>query len=136
MESTIFILIVDNDIQVRNRLGQLLKRRGYEIAGVNTDEEALSFLKSNNVDLIIIDLALPGKCGFDLLPTVKETFPEIAIIAATPYGDAHSVKKALKMGADEYLTKPFRDQEITLVVERVCWRFLSHQSRPSPIPIP
>jgi YesN/AraC family two-component response regulator len=71
------------------------------------------------------DVKMPGMTGFDLLKQVKVEWPEMIVIIMTAYGDAHSVKEALLLGADEYLSKPFKSQEVSLIVERAYWRLLS-----------
>jgi DNA-binding NtrC family response regulator len=66
--------------------------------------------------------------GFELLKIVKKDYPNIGMIMMTAYGDTYTVKDALLLGADEYITKPFKSHEISLVVERAYWRILSDSS--------
>ena len=68
---------------------------------------------------------MPRMGGFDLLKKVKGDYPGVGIVMMTSYGDTYTVKDALLLGADEYITKPFKNHEISLVVERAYWRLLS-----------
>ncbi len=68
---------------------------------------------------------MPRMNGCELLKHVKADYSDIAIIIMTAYGDTYTVKDALLLGADEYITKPFKSYEISLVVERAYWRILS-----------
>jgi DNA-binding NtrC family response regulator len=121
------ILIVDDDAMVRNVIEQLLQRKGYKIKGVGTAREAIEYLKANRVDLVVSDIVMPEMNGYELLQVIKKSFPHIGVIMMTGYGDANSVKEALSLGADEYITKPFKGQEVTLIIERAYWRFLAKQ---------
>jgi DNA-binding NtrC family response regulator len=128
------ILIVDDDAMVRNVIEQLLQRKGYKIKGVSSGREAIEYLKANRVDLVVSDIIMPEMNGYELLQVIKKSFPQIGIIMMTGYGDANSVKEALTLGADEYITKPFKGQEVTLIIERAYWRFLSKQKAYSGAP--
>ncbi len=125
MKIDVTILIVDDDLMVRNVLEQLLQRKGYNIKGVSDGKEALEFIKSNRVDLVVTDISMPGMSGFELLQVIKKTYPQIGVIMMTGHGDIYSVKEALSLGADEYMTKPFKGYEVNLIIERAYWRFLS-----------
>jgi two-component system, NtrC family, response regulator PilR len=129
------ILIVDDDAMVRNVIEQLLQRKGYKIKGVSSGREAIEYLKANRVDLVVSDIIMPEMNGYELLQVIKKSFPQIGIIMMTGYGDANSVKEALTLGADEYITKPFKGQEVTLIIERAYWRFLSKQKAYSGAPV-
>lgn len=127
MKNNVTILIVDDDPMVRGVLEQLLQRKGYNIKGVDSAREALEFMKSNKVDLVVSDISMPVMSGYELLQVIKKSFPQVGVIMMTGYGDAFSVKEALSLGADEYITKPFKGQEVALIIERAYWRFLSNQ---------
>jgi YesN/AraC family two-component response regulator len=130
MRSPITILVVDDEPMVRNILEQLLQRKGYNIKGVSGAKEALEYIKSNKVDLVVSDIAMPEMDGLELLQVLKRTFPNIGVVMMTGYGDAYSVKEALSLGADEYITKPFKGHEVALIIERAYWRFLTNQMPP------
>jgi DNA-binding NtrC family response regulator len=128
MKDTVSILVVDDDLAMSNLLGKLLAREGYQIVEAGGGDAALKILQSREIDIVVSDAKMPGMDGFELLRQVKRMRPEIGYIIMTAHGDVYSVKDALSLGADEYITKPFNSHEISLVVERVYWRLLSADS--------
>lgn len=131
MKSSISILIVDDELMMRDLLVKILAREGYNISTAEDGVAALEFLKENKVDIVISDMKMPRMDGFELLNAVKKEYPEIGVIIMTAYGDTYTVKDALLLGADEYVTKPFKSYEISLVVERAYWRLLSASNQTS-----
>jgi two-component system response regulator PilR (NtrC family) len=121
--------VVDDEAMMRNLLERILSRDGYRVVTAEDGEDALRVLEKETVDIIISDMKMPRMNGFDLLKVVKEKFSRVAMIMMTAYGDTYTVKDALLLGADEYITKPFKSFEISLVVEKAYWRLLSQQSR-------
>jgi len=129
MKSSVSILVVDDESMMRNLLERILTRDGYKVLCAEDGQDALRVLESAAVDIIISDLKMPRMNGFDLLKAVKQKYPGVAMIMMTAYGDTYTVKDALLLGADEYITKPFKSFEISLVVERAYWRLLSQESQ-------
>ncbi|MBD3258562.1 response regulator [candidate division GN15 bacterium] len=134
MKSSVTILVVDDESMMRNLLKKILTRDGYQVLLAESGEDALQILAKEQVDLVISDLKMPGLDGFELLKVVKEEHPGISMIMMTAYGDTYTVKDALLLGADEYITKPFKSYEISLVVERAYWRLMSQSNQASPQP--
>ncbi len=132
MKNTVSILIVDDQEMMRVLIEKILGREGYKILTAEDGVHALEILKDEKVDLIITDLKMPRMGGFDLLKQVKENYPEIGVIIMTAFGDSYTVKDALLLGADEYITKPFKAYEISLIVERAYWRLLSSTGKTEP----
>ncbi|KAA3637805.1 MAG: response regulator [Calditrichaeota bacterium] len=131
MKNKVTILIVDDEEMMRNLLDKILSREGYKIETAVDGVHALEVLNEKKIDLIISDMKMPRMNGFELLKHVKADFSDIGIIIMTAYGDTYTVKDALLLGADEYITKPFKSYEISLVVERAYWRLLSAQKENS-----
>lgn len=131
MKSSISILIVDDEEMMRTLLNRILSREGYKIRSAEDGVVALEVLKAEKFDIIISDMKMPRMDGFELLKIVKNEYPKIGVIIMTAYGDTYTVKDALLLGADEYITKPFKSYEISLVVERAYWRILSASSQAS-----
>ena len=129
MKNKISILIVDDEEMMRNLLSKILSKEGYQINTAADGYEGLDILRSRAVDLVITDMKMPRMDGYELLKIVKSEFPTAGVIVMTAYGDAYTVKDALLLGADEYITKPFKSYEISLVVERAYWRILSSRDR-------
>ncbi len=131
MKSAVSILIVDDEEMMRSLLEKILGREGYKIKTAEDGVAALDVLRSEKIDIIISDMKMPRMNGFELLKIVKKEHPQIGVIIMTAYGDTYTVKDALLLGADEYMTKPFKSYEISLVVERTYWRILSASNRTS-----
>jgi len=125
MKEYVKILIVDDEAIMRNLLLKILEKEGYQISVVGSAQEALDYIENTKVDLVLSDIRMPGMNGFDLLRKIKAEKPDIAVIMMTGYGDTYTVKEALMNGADEYITKPFKNHEISLIVERAYWRLMS-----------
>ena len=122
MSETFAILIVDHDEDSRQSLTRTLTKEGYLVETAADGEEALDKLGDTPFDLVVTDIAMPRLNGFELLKIIKQRFPQIGVIVMTTHGDVFTVKDALLMGADEYITKPFKSYEIDLIIERACWR--------------
>jgi DNA-binding NtrC family response regulator len=125
MKSSISILIVDDEATMRNLLQKILAREGYQMHTACDGVTALECLDERSIDIVISDMKMPRMDGFELLKHIKKEHPTVGVIIMTAYGDTYTVKDALLLGADEYITKPFKSYEISLVVERAYWRILS-----------
>lgn len=131
MKSAISLLIVDDEVVLRQLLKKILAREGYQIHTSEDGCAALEFLESNQVDIVITDMKMPGMDGMELMRRVKKQYPKVGVIFMTAFGNTVTVKDALLNGADEYITKPFRSYEISMVVERAYWRVLSSSQQAS-----
>lgn len=125
MRSDINVLIVDDEEVMRNLLKGILEREGYSAEVAADVEEAERILADGSFQIVISDISMPGRDGYSLLKHVKEEYPTIGVILVTGRGDVYSVKDAMILGADEYLTKPFKGFEIAVIVEKVYWRLKS-----------
>lgn len=107
------IMVVDDERSMREMLEIFLSREGYEVAGYSLASDALAVLaEDQNFDLIITDINMPGLTGLDLLRTVSQFEKDIPVIMITAYGSPDSAVEAMKLGAVDYITKPFRIEEI------------------------
>lgn len=113
------ILIVDDSPDTLDILQQNLSSRGHVVAGVPGASEALELLARENFDLVLTDMKMPGMNGIDLTRAVRERYPDIEVMMITGYATVESAVEALKTGAEEYLAKPFTDEELFAAVERV-----------------
>lgn len=129
MKNTITVLAVDDEPMMRALLEKILARDGYRIITAEDGAMALSILEDQPVSIVLSDIQMPKMNGFELLKVLKSRFPEVGVIMMTAFGDTFTVKDALLLGADEYITKPFKSYEISLVVERAYWRIMSAVAR-------
>ena len=125
MKEYVKILVVEDEAMMRNLLLKILESEGYRVTLASSAHEALEKLQQEKYDLMLSDVKMPGMNGFELLEKAKSTWDDMAVIVMTGYGDAYTVKEALMKGADEYLSKPFKSHEVSLIVERAYWRLLS-----------
>lgn len=132
MNDTLSILVVDDERILRDMLYALLSREGYVVETAADGEDALKKMDRHQYDMIISDIKMPRMSGFDLLKAVKKKYPRTAVIMMTSFGDSYAVKDCLLLGADEYITKPFKNFEIKLVIERASWRLMSIRKNSTP----
>jgi DNA-binding NtrC family response regulator len=113
------ILVVDDERTICIAIQRLLKGRGYDVSTASSGEEAIQALQETPHHLVITDLSLREMTGLDVLRWVKEEAPETAVIVITAYGSEKIAVEAMKLGAVDYLPKPFDNDEMELVVDRV-----------------
>ena len=113
------ILVVDDDPLVRQQLERLYSHAGYTVAVVNSGEEALERLEAGDIDLVVTDIWLPGLSGVELTQRMQERFADTPVIVITGHADIDNAVEVLKLGASDYIIKPFSAaaiQESTRVV--------------------
>jgi DNA-binding NtrC family response regulator len=129
MKEDVKILVVDDESIMRNLLLKILEQEGYLVTLAGSYNEAMTRLNIERFDIVLSDVKMPETNGFELLRVVKNQWPQTAVIMMTGYGDAYTVKEALMLGADEYVTKPFKSHEISLIIERAYWRLLATKNK-------
>jgi len=110
--------VIDDEINMLNLLKKILSKEGYEVTTCPTAEEALEQLGRKVYDLIVADLVLPGINGIELLKTVKKDMPNIPFILITAFASVESAVEAMKMGAYDYLAKPFQTEELKITIKK------------------
>ncbi len=113
------ILVVDDEATVRKLLCQRLSREGYQCEEADSAEQALEKSKANPADVMILDIKMPGKSGMELLPEIKASYPDTAVMMATALNDVNISIQCMKEGAYDYICKPFNLTEVVLSVEGV-----------------
>jgi two-component system NtrC family response regulator len=112
------ILIVDDEKNYLVILEALLAPEGYEIITENNAANALRIIRDTDLDLVITDMKMPGKDGMELLEEAKKIDPELPVIIMTAYGTIEKAVEAMKKRAYDYITKPFRNEELKLTVRK------------------
>jgi two-component system response regulator PilR (NtrC family) len=124
------ILVVDDEQSMREFLEIFLRREGYEVMTAADVDTALLHLESDEVDLVITDMQMPEKTGLDLLLAAREISPDTILIVVTAFGTTDSAISAMKEGAYDYLTKPFKVDELRIVIEKALEKkLLSNENR-------
>lgn len=113
------LLVVDDEQHVRQLCADVAAQSGMKVTAVATAEEALAVLENSVVDILMTDLKLPESSGLDLLQRIHDSHPEVAVIVLTQYGTIDSAVTATRLGAVDYVTKPFRLEELRTRLERV-----------------
>lgn len=108
------ILVVDDEESIREFLEIMLKKEGYEVTLAEDGQKAKDLLTKKTFDMIISDLQMPHVTGIELLKHVKESYPDTVFMLITAFGTTETAVEAMKMGAYDYLTKPFKIDEVRL----------------------
>ncbi len=111
------ILVIDDEEIIREVIGQLLQREGYEVSTVTNGEEGLELAKGQSFDLVLLDLMLPGMGGMETLSEFVENYPETVVIMLTAYASIQTAVSATKKGAFDFVTKPFKNDELLLIIK-------------------
>lgn len=112
------VLVVDDDHLVRETLEELLAENGYEVELTEGAEAALDRVSEREFGLVLSDIRMPGKDGMELLPELRELRPGMPVILMTGYASIDSAVSAMREGAFDYITKPFRNEELLVSLER------------------
>lgn len=116
------ILVADDDEIARDVITSLLQRKGYSVISATDGLDAIRILRIEEVGLVITDLRMPGADGIEVLKYAVRTNSDIAVVILTAYGTLDTTLEAIQEGAYDYLTKPFKGQEIILVADRAFQR--------------
>ena len=113
------IMIVDDERIIRESFFHWFQKSGLKVATAASGDEALQKLGETPFDLLFVDIKMPGMDGIELLAAVKKTYPETMVIIITAYGSIESAVQAMRIGATDYLLKPFKPDQLSLVMEKV-----------------
>jgi two-component system, NtrC family, response regulator HydG len=112
------LLVVDDAPDTREVLQRNLAAKGYHVFTASSVPEALTVLESNPINLVITDLKMPGASGMDLIRHVRENYGDTEVMMITGYPSIEGAVQALKLGAEDFLAKPFTQEELLTAVER------------------
>ncbi|MGM0508207.1 MAG: response regulator [Fusobacteriota bacterium] len=115
------ILIIDDEKNIRFMLDKSLSK-DYDVTSAVNGEDGLEKLKEGEYDLILLDMKLPGMDGLEVLKKIKESNKEVTVIMITGFGNIDTAVEAMKLGAVDYLRKPFSSNEIRSIVSEVIER--------------
>ena len=112
------ILIVDDEEVLRDVLDAVLRREGFDVVSASSGEEALSLLDGEEIDLVILDIMLPGISGIDTLRSMRISNPHLPVIVITAFSSIDGAIEAMKYGAYHYIPKPFKNEEVIITVNK------------------
>lgn len=113
------LLVVDDEPQIRDLLAEALRREGYRVRVAGDGRTALAEVQRGGVSVLLTDLRMPEMSGLDLIRAAKQFQPDLGSVLITAYASTETAVQALRFGADDYLTKPFRLEDLRAVVGRV-----------------
>ena len=112
------ILVVDDELSMREFLAILLEGEGYRVDQAESAEDALGLMDREDYQLVISDVSMPGLSGIELLARIKVVAPETAVLMITAYTTAEQAVEAMKLGAYDYIGKPFKVEEVKVLVRK------------------
>jgi DNA-binding response OmpR family regulator len=116
------ILIVDDDINLCTVLKEELSEVGYTVDYVSDGSGVIPFLENKPVDLMLLDLKMPGKDGFEVLSDLNSNSIKVKVIVLTAYADVKSAIDSAKMGANDFISKPYDLDELLIAIRKVLQR--------------
>ncbi|MCP4748981.1 MAG: response regulator [Desulfobacteraceae bacterium] len=126
---TIKVLLVDDEKDFINSLKQRLELRGFDVKTAYTGEEALDIVKNGNLDVIVLDVLMPGKSGIDTLREIKVETPLIEVIMLTGHATVETAIKGMKLGAYDFLMKPIEADELIGKIKKAHALKSDHEKR-------
>ncbi|MFQ5867771.1 MAG: response regulator [bacterium] len=112
------ILVVDDEIETREVCQRLFKKKGYWVEFAEDGQRALEMMRDKHFEAVLADLRMPGMDGLTLLKRIKEKYPKTEVIIVTGYAATNTEVKAMRIGAYDYIGKPFDINDLTLAVKR------------------
>ena len=119
MDRKMSVMIVDDEAIVRESLFHWFQKYGHLVEAASSGFVALEKLETYPYQLLFVDIKMPGMDGIELLEKIKSDFPDTIVIIITAYGSIESAVKAMRIGASDYLLKPFKPDQLSLVMERI-----------------
>ncbi|MBW2143983.1 MAG: response regulator, partial [Deltaproteobacteria bacterium] len=111
------VLVIDDEVAVNNNIRKILVRKGYHVEQAITKDEALQKIEERAYPLILLDLRIPGVKGLELLETIRDRRPDTKVIIVTGYANIETAVETAKLGAIDFLSKPFTPNEIRTAAE-------------------
>jgi len=118
MNSRLRILVVDDEQRFVDEIEEFLKAKGFQVFTANHPNHALKVIGKEKLDIVVLDIRLPGMSGLDLLVEIKSRKPEIEVIMISGHGDMNTVIEAMRKGATDYFAKPFRLADVYKAIIR------------------
>lgn len=123
------VLVVDDEAAIQYAISKSLQKLGYAVDSAGTGEDALAFLKTQEYDVVLTDIRMPGISGVELLAQVREMYPDTSVVMMTGYADLDAAVESLRLGATDYLRKPSSNKDIRESVEKGIYRAQSMRKR-------
>jgi len=116
------ILIVDDDVNLCTMLAEELTEVGYETYFLTSGSGVFEYIQNNQVDLLLLDINMPGENGFEVLKGLQINNIDVRVIVLTAYADVKSAMESAKMGASDFISKPYDFDELLITIRRTVQR--------------
>jgi two-component system, OmpR family, phosphate regulon sensor histidine kinase PhoR len=123
-DDAIYVLVVDDEQNIRDGSERILKRGGYEVLKAATGLAALELLAEQRVHIVLLDLKMPGMDGMDVLKRIRQLDESILVIVITGFATVETAIEAMKLGAYDFIPKPFEPEQLRIVVNRAAEKLL------------
>jgi DNA-binding NtrC family response regulator len=121
-QSQVHVLVVDDERNIRNNLGMVLEAEGYEVDTASNGDDALLRVKEGHYDIAFVDIQMPKMDGLELLRYLRGLRPKLPVVMLTAYGTVSRAVEAMKLGAVDFLEKPFDPKAIELLCKEILER--------------
>ncbi len=128
------ILVVDDESDIRLILSIILKKDGYNIIEASNGRECLQRIQETDLDLVILDIMMPGMDGWEVCRRIKEIMPQLCVLLLSAIGPEKDIKRSMEAGADRHLTKPIVKDEILSAVHELLGEFEPIAEAPLMVP--
>ena len=125
------ILVVDDDAIVIKSCKRILEAEGFEVSSVPSADEALGAIKQFDFDLLLIDVKMPKHDGMYLMREIKKELPDVPIIVMSGYPTPETISDVIHLGANQFIPKPFRPDELMKTIRQVLQKVSSRKSFPT-----
>ncbi len=129
--SNVKVLIVDDDPIVLDSCKRVFEAEGFEVCLVPSADQALKVIKNTIFDILLIDVKMPERDGMYLIRAVKKQRPEIPVVVMSGYPTPETIAEGLKLGAEEFIAKPFTPDELLKIVRQVLQKRKGHDNKKS-----
>ena len=113
------VLVVDDEEALRTVLSTELSGEGYEVESASDGDEAISIVQNKKFDLVLLDIKMPKVDGFEVLKFIKKSYPAIKVIMLTGFADLKNAIESKKLGAEDFVSKPYDLVDLLTTIERV-----------------
>jgi DNA-binding NtrC family response regulator len=121
-QSQVHILVVDDERNIRNNLGMVLEAEGYKVDKASNGDDALLRVKEGRYDIVFVDIQMPKMDGLELLGYLRGLKPKMPVVMLTAYGTVGRAVEAMKLGAVDFMEKPFDPKAVLLLCEEILQR--------------
>lgn len=113
------VLVVDDDPQVCKTVSKILQENGYRVLSYTQPRQAIVSVRKNPFDIALVDIKMPDLNGIEVVEKIKAHDPHIAVVVMTAFPDVETAAETMRLGSRDYITKPFREEELLSSVERI-----------------